>query len=143
MAEPVFPLRILEAELHAARLVVCKIGTAGYLEILTVTGRPHFDVIRSSSSEPDVTATKFNYPIVEVQGLEDGLCVAGKLFKSTKGFVRVHNLDKFDLVKLMDPDDSTGVPSCTPGLSSPNKECARSFLRGGLFPATECRGKGW
>ena len=65
MAEPVVPLRILEAELHAARLVVCKIGTAGYLEILTVTGRPHFDVICSSSSEPDVTATKFNHPIVE------------------------------------------------------------------------------
>ena len=56
---------------------------------------------------------------MEIQGLEHGFGMPCEFLESGKGLVGVDNLNKLDLVELMDADNPSCVSSCTSRFPSP------------------------
>ena len=81
MAEAVLPLAVLKTQFHAAGLVVGKVRATRDLEILPVSGSPHFDVICPRRPEPNISSAQFDDPVMEVEGLQDPFRVAGQFLQ--------------------------------------------------------------
>ena len=109
VAEDVFAVAVLEAELHAAGLVVAEAGAAGDLEVFVLAGGPDFDVVGFGGAEAEVAGTELDEAVVEAEFLKNGLGMAGEFLEEVEGFVGMGDLDELDLVELVHADDALVV----------------------------------
>ena len=81
VAELVFPVLVLEAQRHAARLEVAEIRAARHFEIGVLAGRPDFDVVGLRRAEADVAGAEFDDAVVQAEQLQHFLRVGGERFE--------------------------------------------------------------
>ena len=106
VAEAVFPIGVLVAQVKATGLKVLEVGAAGDFEVTVLAGSPDFDIVGFCAAEPQITGAKLNDPIMESKELEDFFGIRGEGFEFGVGGFRSGHLDEFDLVELMNADQA-------------------------------------
>ena len=121
VAKAVLSFAVLEAKLHAPRLVVGEVRTAGHFEILAVSGGPHFNVVGARGTKAEISTTQFDHAIMQTEKLKNFLGVAGQFFEGFEGFVRMEDLNELHLVELVHADNAAIVPSGASCFATPTR----------------------
>ena len=108
MAEPVFPIAILEPKLHPARLEIFAVRATGYFQISVLSRRPDLNVVALGRGKTQIAGAQFDDSIMQAEQLQYAFCVSRKRFQFVIRFFRRRDFDQLHLVELMHADECRG-----------------------------------
>lgn len=132
MAETVFAIFRFEAQIHAPRLIVAKVGAAGDFQIGALAGSPDFDVVGLGGAEPDVARAELDDAVVQTQCLQDFFGVGGQFFQLVHAGLRRGDFDQLDFIKLVHADQATRAQAGAASFAT-EAGCVSGVADGQLF----------
>src|SRR5688572_13239417 len=112
MTEPVLSLRILEAEIHPARLEILEVGTGRDFEISPLPWRPRLEVVALGGAEGNVARAKLDHAVMQSEELQDALGIRRQRFMFGIRLLGRGDLDQLHLVELMHANDPPRLAAC-------------------------------
>ncbi|MPN42566.1 hypothetical protein SDC9_190123 [bioreactor metagenome] len=114
MRESVLALFRFVAQSHAARLEILAIRHARDFEVSPLPWRPDLNIKGLCTGESHVSGAKKHHAVMQPQALQNALSIGqhGLLLRVT--ILRLHDLDQFHFVELMDTDHAASAHAgCT------------------------------
>ena len=127
MAEPVFPVAILESKLHPARLEIFAVRATGYFQVRILSRRPDLNVVALGRRKTQIAGAQFDDSIMQAEQLQYAFCVSCKRFQFVIRFFRRRDFDQLHLVELMHAENAAGFAARRAGFASETWRIANKF----------------
>src|ERR1044071_2763472 len=127
MAEPVFPIAILESKLHPARLEIFTVRATGYFQVSVLPRRPDLNVVTLGRRKTHIAGAKLDDSIMQTELLQYAFCVSRKGFQFVIRFFRCRDFDQLHLVELMHAENAAGFAARRTGFASKTWRIANKF----------------
>lgn len=105
-------------ERHVPSLKIASVGTGGNLSVLLRTGQPYFQIVTVPRRKANVAAAQAHFAIRELQLLQAGFGVGCEQFVLFVRRFGRRNLDQFDFVKLVRPNQTFRIATVRSSLGT-------------------------
>src|SRR5437667_9482525 len=75
MTKTVFAFRILEPQIHPPRLKIREVRATRNFQIGILSRRPNLDVVGLGRTKAEITRTKFNHAVMQLERLQNSICI--------------------------------------------------------------------
>src|SRR5438046_9986832 len=105
MTKTVFAFRILEPQIHPPRLKIREVRATRNFQIGILSRRPNLDVAGLGRTKAEITRTKFNYAVMQLERLQNSLGIACQGLMLIVGTLQGWKFNQSHLVELMSAND--------------------------------------
>src|SRR5438094_9383903 len=106
MTKTVFAFRILEPQIHPPRLKIREVRATRNFQIGILSRRPNLDVVGLGRTKAEITRTKFNYAVMQLERLQNSLGIGCQGLMLLVGTLRGWNVNQFQIVEVMNTNEA-------------------------------------